>query len=199
MPLKRELGPFWSQTLCVDAVDAPLSPESTIETTEIPPSTVPDLLVLLSMAVHFASGPWASQIPHKKNQQTTGAQHPNENVKLVNRRLDWVLKCTSKSMLWHQSLCWPVLPYVMPLGERAMLSSEKKRWNQAEMFSSWFYEHNFFGRCTLLSCVHLNSYRQFIFWFRLVTLPHYLNILSFFHFVQELSSSFFDIWCSGIL
>lgn len=48
MPLKRELGPFWSQTLCVDAVDAPLSPESTIETTEIPPSTELDLLVLLA-------------------------------------------------------------------------------------------------------------------------------------------------------
>lgn len=67
MPLKRELG---SQTLCVDAVDARLSPESTTETTEIPPEHRARSAGVVSTAVHFASGPRAGQIPRRKKKNT---------------------------------------------------------------------------------------------------------------------------------
>lgn len=56
------------------------------------------------------------------------------------------------------------------------------------------------GEALFLWCAHLDSYKHFTFWFRLVTLPHYLNVLYFLHFCW-LTVSFFDIWCcsSGIL
>lgn len=63
MPLKRELGPFWSQTLCVDAVDAQLSPESTIETTE----TELHLLVLLAPQSTLHPAPEPARFLVEKN------------------------------------------------------------------------------------------------------------------------------------
>lgn len=71
MPLKRELGPFWSQTLCVDAVDASLSPESTTETTEIPPSTELDPFVLLASqsTLHPAPEPVRFLVKKKPHKQ----------------------------------------------------------------------------------------------------------------------------------
>lgn len=76
----------------------------------------------------------------------------------ITNKLFWGLKCTSPPMLWHQSLRWPVLPYVA--------STEFQGWKKTNNFSTRkkrrggdFSNTICMGKkSTFLSCIHLDLY-----------------------------------------